>query len=72
AVALGTLLAWLTGIAPGPVTPPAPTLALPVPVLGDLLAGFQGGDLVTYLSVILPMGIFSVVGSLQNIDVSTE
>jgi AGZA family xanthine/uracil permease-like MFS transporter len=67
AVALGTLLAWLTGIAPGAAPGPA-HLTLPVPVVGDLWAAFTAGHLATYVSVIVPMGIFNVVGSLQNIE----
>jgi AGZA family xanthine/uracil permease-like MFS transporter len=69
AVALGTLLAWLTGIAPVG-EPPAhgQGLHLPLPVLGDLAAALTGEHLWTYLSVIVPMGVFNVVGSLQNIE----
>ena len=68
AVGVGTALAWATGIAPG-TTPPTPVgLHLPVPVLGDLLAGLTSDHLLTYLSVILPMGLFNVIGSLQNIE----
>jgi AGZA family xanthine/uracil permease-like MFS transporter len=68
AVAVGTALAWLTGIAPGvaPVLPPA--LHLPLPALADLVAGLRANYLVAYFSVILPMGLFNVVGSLQNIE----
>jgi AGZA family xanthine/uracil permease-like MFS transporter len=68
AVALGTLLAWVTGIAPVGEKPDVPIgLHLPLPVIGDLLA--DGGQTLTaYFSVILPMGIFNVVGSLQNIE----
>src|SRR5262245_4288240 len=68
AVAIGTLLAWLTGIAPGVTPPMAAGVHLPVPVLGDLLAGLEGRHLLAYFSVILPMGLFNVVGSLQNIE----
>jgi len=69
AVALGTLLAWVTGLAPmGPPPEGGVGLYPPVPVIGDLMAGLSGGQLVTYLAVILPMGIFNVVGSLQNIE----
>jgi AGZA family xanthine/uracil permease-like MFS transporter len=73
AVALGTALAWLptelTKIAPVGIKPVtgiqffAPTL-----VLGDLLEAFKGGHLMPYLSVIVPMGLFNVIGSLQNIE----
>lgn len=69
AVALGTLLAWLTGLAPVGAAPETGLgLYPPVPVLGDLVASLTGGTLLTYLSVILPMGLFNVIGSLQNIE----
>jgi len=68
AVAIGTLLAWTQGIAPVGAQPTTGiALHLPIPVLGELLAD-GGRSMVTYLSVILPMGIFNVVGSLQNIE----
>lgn len=69
AVALGTLLAWMTGIAPvGDMPAAGQGLQLPVPVLGELFAALQGDMLWSYLAVIVPMGIFNVVGSLQNIE----
>ena len=68
AVAVGTALAWLTGIAPVGDVPHAAALHLPLPALGDLGAGLAGGHLLAFLSVILPMGLFNVVGSLQNIE----
>jgi AGZA family xanthine/uracil permease-like MFS transporter len=69
AVALGTLLAWLTGIAPvGPTPTGGQGLHLPVPVIGELIEALRGPYLWTYLAVIVPMGIFNVVGSLQNIE----
>ena len=44
-------------------------LHLPVPVLGDLLGGARAADTsLPYLSVIVPMGLFNVLGSLQNIE----
>ncbi len=68
AVALGTLLAWMQGIAP---VGEKPALGLlfhpPMPVLGDLVAAF-GGHWMVYVSVILPMGLFNLIGSLQNIE----
>ena len=69
AVLLGTLLAWVTGIAPvgeRPLT--AATWSPPIPVLGALWEALRGGYVTTYLSVILPMGLFTLVGSLQNIE----
>jgi AGZA family xanthine/uracil permease-like MFS transporter len=68
AVCLGTVLAWVTGIAPVGEAPGAASLRLPVPVLGDLLGALRGDLLLPYLSVIIPMGLFNVVGSLQNIE----
>jgi AGZA family xanthine/uracil permease-like MFS transporter len=68
AVGLGTLLSWIIGIAPVGEHPAASRLHLPVPVIGDLLAGIGGGHLLPYLSVIIAMGLFNVLGSLQNIE----
>src|SRR5215470_14229197 len=68
AIALGTLLAWLTGIAPVGSTPAPPALHVPVPVVGDMIAALGGGHLLPYLSVIVAMGLFNVLGSLQNIE----
>jgi AGZA family xanthine/uracil permease-like MFS transporter len=68
AVAVGTALAWLTGIAPVGATPSGAALHLPIPSVGDLAASFTGGHLWPYLSVIVAMGLFNVLGSLQNIE----
>jgi len=68
AIALGVVFAWLSGLAPVGAVPPPPALHLPVPTLGELLAAFRGPYLVTYFSVILPMGLFATIGSLQNIE----
>jgi AGZA family xanthine/uracil permease-like MFS transporter len=69
AVAIGTALAWSTGIAPvGERPDTGASLFLPVPVLGDLVEAFSSGHAVTFLSVIVPMGIFNVIGSLQNLE----
>lgn len=68
AVALGTAFAWITHLAPVGSPPPPPSLHLPWPVLGELWSAFQGGSALTYLSVILPMGLFSTIGSIENIE----
>ena len=70
AVAIGTALAWATGLAPvGPTPTQEVGLMLPIPVLGDLFAVFgEPGMLAAYAAVILPMGLFNVIGSLQNIE----
>jgi AGZA family xanthine/uracil permease-like MFS transporter len=68
AVLLGTLLAWATGIAPVGAAPHGSAgFFPPVPVVGDLAAAL-GGSWWIYLAVILPMGIFNVIGSMQNIE----
>jgi adenine/guanine/hypoxanthine permease len=67
-VLLGTALAWATGLAPNGPTPPAPQLALPVLVLGDLWASLQPSQFLAYLSVIVPMGLLAVAGSMQNLE----
>ncbi|MCG6868715.1 MAG: NCS2 family permease [Gammaproteobacteria bacterium] len=68
AVALGTALSWILGIAPTGAQPPGPSLALPLPVASDLLQALRSPQVLTYLSVIIPMGLFNVIGSLQNIE----
>lgn len=68
AVLLGTLLAWATGIAPVGAAPHGSAgFFPPLPVLGDLVAAL-GESWWIYLAVILPMGIFNVIGSMQNIE----
>lgn len=68
AVGLGVLIAWTTGMAPVGEPPTGAGFHLPIPVVGDLIDAFGAGHLVTYFSVILPMGLFNLVGSLQNIE----
>ncbi len=69
AVAVGTALAWMTGLAPiGPVPERAAQLLLPTSALGDIAAALSAGMLVTYASVIIPMGLFTLIGSLQNLE----
>lgn len=79
AVALGTVAAWAQW-AVDPGASPIDTAAigrgveslglyLPVPVLGELWAGLTHplfGQF--FLPVVLPMGLFNVLGSLQNIE----
>ena len=68
AVAGGTAIAWMTGIAPS--SPSAPAVGgffAPIPVFGAIMQGIGEFEL-AYLSVLLPMGLFNVVGSLQNIE----
>lgn len=68
AVAVGTALAWGTGLAPVGETPVWSGFSLPNLWIGDIVKSLSAGTLLGYLSVILPMGLFNVVGSLQNIE----
>lgn len=78
AVALGSLAAWLLAAAgePSPVSAARLSSAVatvgfywPLPVVGDLLAGLTHPLLRQYLvPVVLPMGLFNILGSLQNIE----
>ncbi len=69
AVLLGVLLSWLMGLAPVGIKPENDLgLYLPIPVVGDLWAALASPQSLTYLSVIIPMGLFNVIGSLQNIE----
>ena len=68
AVALGTALSWATHIAPVGQARALLGLHLPVPVFGDILAALSGGALVRYLAVIVPMALFDLIGSLQNVE----
>jgi AGZA family xanthine/uracil permease-like MFS transporter len=69
AVVLGTAIAWWRGFAPTSDAPQATMgLHLPLPVVGDVLAGLAAGHALTFLGIIIPMGLFNVVGSLQNIE----
>ncbi len=68
AIVLGTVLAWLTGLAGANpeawnVATASLGLRLPVPALGEIAGALGSGDLLLYLSVIV-----NVVGSLQNIE----
>jgi AGZA family xanthine/uracil permease-like MFS transporter len=67
AILLGTAFAWVSGIAPVG-SPGSVVLHAPVPVLGELLSALRGDYWLQYFSVILPMGLFNVIGSLQNIE----
>lgn len=78
AVLLGTAAAWLlyalgepSPVDGGVLGSATATVGFypPVPVVGDLLAGLQHPISYSFLApVMLPMGLFNVLGSLQNIE----
>ena len=69
AVAVGTVIAWGLGLAPDTTASLSPPHWLPpVLVIEDLVDALQAGYFLTYLPIILPMGIFNLIGSLQNIE----
>lgn len=69
AVAVGTALAWITGLAPSQTaTLDSFTLHFPIFVGSDLWASIKEGLLLDYLSIIIPVGAFNVIGSLQNLE----
>jgi|CZKI01.1.fsa_nt_gi AGZA family xanthine/uracil permease-like MFS transporter len=68
-LAVGAALAWATGLAPvGRLTLGDIGWRLPVPAVADVLGGFAGGQILPYLSVILPMGLLNLLASLQCIE----
>jgi AGZA family xanthine/uracil permease-like MFS transporter len=69
AVAVGTVLSWATGIAPHGAAPRgAVSFHAPLPAAADLFTALAAGQALTYVGVIVPMGLFNLVGSLQNIE----
>jgi len=68
AVVVGSVLAWKTGLVPAGEWPPLAGFCPPVPVAGDVLDSLRGDFLWKYVSVIIPMGLFNVAASLQNIE----
>jgi len=78
ALLLGTASAWLlwglgdpTPVDAARIGPAVETVGFywPVPLVSDLVAGFTNPLFAQYLiPVMLPMGLFNVLGSLQNIE----
>lgn len=73
AVCVGVLIAGLLHVTGWLETPVAPVLAElgfhpPLPVPGDMLALMLSPLGWKYFAVILPMGLFNIIGSLQNLE----
>jgi AGZA family xanthine/uracil permease-like MFS transporter len=68
-VAVGTGVAWATGLAPGgPLVPGAVGVHLPRFVLGGLVQGLREGQFLAYLPIILPMGLLNLLASMQCVE----
>ena len=68
-LAVGTALAWATGLAPGaPVSAGAVGIHPPLFVGGDLLRGLRGGLFLPYLPIVVPMGLLNLLASMQCIE----
>jgi AGZA family xanthine/uracil permease-like MFS transporter len=68
-LAVGTALAWATGLAPGaPVALGAVGLHPPHFVAGALLAGLRSGQFLPYLPIIVPMGLLNLLASMQCVE----
>lgn len=68
AIMVGTALGWLLGGTGAKPSPVSLSLAPPVYTGGALWEALVDPTFLNYFSVIFPMGIFNVVGSLQNIE----
>lgn len=73
AVLLGTLIAWIAQALGRPLFHPTPEkLSLgfytPKPALGDVFAMLVQPEGWRFFAVIFPMGLFNVLGSLQNLE----
>lgn len=69
AVLVGLALSWVLGHAPTGSYPDTEVdLYVPVPVVGDLLDGMMTSGALSALAVIIPMGLFNLIGSLQNLE----
>jgi AGZA family xanthine/uracil permease-like MFS transporter len=73
AVLIGTAVAWggrflgWDAFVP-PSAPYVPALHWPVPVFGDVFALLSSDTGWKYFAVIFPMGLFNIIGSLQNLE----
>ena len=73
AILVGAILAWvLRAVDPALYGPPREPvvlgLHLPVPMFGEAWSLLADPRVYRYLAVVLPMGLFNVIGSLQNLE----
>lgn len=73
ALVLGTILAWATPFRDWDAKAFDGAVDMlgfhaPVPTLGPLFSALGEGYMTTFVAVIVPMGLFNIIGSLQNLD----
>ena len=70
AVLVGTVLAWSLGRMDATALAQSMQLSLhlPTPALFELASAMASPELIGFMSVIIPMGLFNLVGSLQNLE----
>ncbi|MCP5006247.1 MAG: NCS2 family permease [Planctomycetes bacterium] len=71
AIGVGTGLAWVLGYIDGEnIVSPDGVFHLSLPHFcgGDMIDLVKSKYMIQYVSIIIPMGVFNVVGSLQNIE----
>ena len=71
AVVAGSILAWALGVMDaGAVRTAAAEVGFKAPRFagGELFSAFKSEYIYRYLSVIIPMGLFNVIGSVQNLE----
>jgi AGZA family xanthine/uracil permease-like MFS transporter len=68
AVALGTALAWATGLVKGSWPSDPIVFHAPLATIQEMLEPLRGEQWPKYLTVIIPMGLINLLGSLQNIE----
>jgi AGZA family xanthine/uracil permease-like MFS transporter len=71
AVAAGSILAWAMGIMDaGAVRTAVSEVGFKTPQFsgGELFSVFKSEYIYRYLSIIIPMGLFNVIGSVQNLE----
>jgi len=70
AVVTGTALAWGLGRMDSTALMAAlhPALSLPTPYFGELASATGSSYMLAFIPVIIPMGLFNLIGSLQNLE----
>jgi AGZA family xanthine/uracil permease-like MFS transporter len=68
AVGVGTAIAWATGMVQGDWPADGPQFYPPRDTIQDMLGLLTGAEWAKHLTVIVPMGLINLLGSLQNIE----